>query len=70
MEKDKNQAGILLIYTGGTIGMVENTETGALETLNFQHLVERVPELEQLGHKVDTYLNHRLIHRQWDRSLG
>lgn len=55
MEKDKNQAGILLIYTGGTIGMVENTETGALETLNFQHLVERVPELEQLGHKVDTY---------------
>ena len=47
MEKDKNQAGILLIYTGGTIGMVENTETGALETLNFQRLVERVPELEQ-----------------------
>ena len=25
MEKDKNQAGILLIYTGGTIGMVENS---------------------------------------------
>ena len=29
---------ILLIYTGGTIGMVENPKTGFLESFNFEHL--------------------------------
>ena len=27
----KSKSSVLLIYTGGTIGMVENPETGALE---------------------------------------
>ena len=30
---------VLLIYTGGTIGMIENPETGALENFNFDHLL-------------------------------
>ncbi len=55
MENSRAQASILLIYTGGTIGMVENAETGALETFNFQHLADSVPELKQLGHRVDTF---------------
>ena len=29
---------VLLIYTGGTIGMIENTTTGALESFNFEQL--------------------------------
>ena len=29
---------VLLIYTGGTIGMIENTATGALESFNFEQL--------------------------------
>ena len=29
---------VLLIYTGGTIGMIENPETGALEAFNFDQL--------------------------------
>ena len=29
---------VLLIYTGGTIGMIENTATGALENFNFEQL--------------------------------
>ena len=36
---------ILLIYTGGTIGMIENPETGALENFNFEQLQKHVPEL-------------------------
>ena len=36
---------VLLIYTGGTIGMIENPETGALENFNFDHLLKHVPEL-------------------------
>ena len=35
---------VLLIYTGGTIGMIENPETGALENFNFAHLLKHVPE--------------------------
>ena len=30
---------VLLIYTGGTIGMGHNPDTGALEPLNFDHLL-------------------------------
>ena len=42
-----NQPSVLLIYTGGTIGMVENPETGALEAFNFDQLIENVPELKR-----------------------
>lgn len=52
---DKN-ARVLLIYTGGTIGMVENLETGALEAFNFSHLKSNVPEMKRLNFNVDTYL--------------
>lgn len=51
-----NNTKVLLIYTGGTIGMVENPETGALEPFNFSHLNSNVPEINQLNFKVDTYL--------------
>ena len=40
---------VLLIYTGGTIGMIENTETGALESFNFEQLQKHVPELQKIG---------------------
>ncbi|MDO5664017.1 MAG: asparaginase [Bacteroidia bacterium] len=52
---DKN-ARVLLIYTGGTIGMVENLETEALEAFNFSHLKSNVPEMKRLNFNVDTYL--------------
>lgn len=39
---------ILLIYTGGTIGMIKNSETGALENFNFNDLLESIPELNLL----------------------
>ena len=34
MRMSPNITSILLIYTGGTIGMIENPETGALENFN------------------------------------
>lgn len=40
---------ILVIYTGGTIGMLENPDTGALEPLDFNYLQDNVPELRHLG---------------------
>ena len=46
---------ILLIYTGGTIGMIENPETGALESFNFDHLLTFVPELKRFNCHINTY---------------
>jgi len=45
---------ILLIYTGGTIGMVKNFETGALKVFNFKKLLQRIPELKQLDCDIET----------------
>ena len=47
---------VLLIYTGGTIGMNRNPLTGALEPFNFEHLLKRVPELEQLPTQISVRL--------------
>ena len=44
----KKKPNILLIYTGGTIGMIKNSETGALENFNFNDLLECIPELNLL----------------------
>lgn len=46
---------VLLIYTGGTIGMIENTETGALEAFNFDQLQENVPELKRFNYRISSY---------------
>ena len=46
---------VLLIYTGGTIGMNHNPHTGALEPFDFEHLLSRVPELEQFQTEISTY---------------
>lgn len=46
---------ILLIYTGGTIGMQKDAKTGALKAFNFSKLLQRVPELKQLDCEIETY---------------
>ena len=46
---------VLLIYTGGTIGMIENPETGALENFNFDHLMSHVPELKRFNYRIASY---------------
>ncbi len=45
---------ILLIYTGGTIGMVKDYETGALKAFDFKKLLKRIPELHLLDCEIDT----------------
>lgn len=45
----EKRASILIIYTGGTIGMIRNSVTGALESFNFDHLLRHVPELRQFN---------------------
>lgn len=45
---------ILLIYTGGTIGMHHNAQTGALEPFDFVRLISSVPELALIGTHINT----------------
>ena len=45
---------ILLIYTGGTIGMKQDPETLALKPFNFNQILEEVPELKKFGCRIDT----------------
>ena len=42
---------ILLIYTGGTIGMVESPVTHSLAPFDFNHLIDNVPRLGRLGYE-------------------
>ncbi|WP_269686353.1 asparaginase [Flavobacterium lacustre] len=48
------KAKILLIYTGGTIGMKKDFETGALKAFNFSKLLQRIPELKLLDCEIET----------------
>ncbi len=48
------QSKILLIYTGGTIGMVKEYKSGVLKAFDFKKLVDNIPELGQLDCAIDS----------------
>ncbi len=45
---------ILLIYTGGTIGMIKDAKTGVLKSFDFKNLLKRIPELRLLECNIET----------------
>jgi L-asparaginase len=47
-------ANVLLIYTGGTIGMIEDSASGTLIPFDFNYLKEYVPELSRLKFNIDS----------------
>ncbi|WP_104735816.1 asparaginase [Hanstruepera ponticola] len=51
---NKLQPNILLIYTGGTIGMIKNANTGALKSFDFNNLLKQIPELKLLSCNIST----------------
>lgn len=48
------QRRILIIYTGGTIGMIQNHQTGSLQPFNFDKIWDEFPELKRFSHQLDT----------------
>ena len=44
---------ILIIYTGGTIGMIENPDTRSLQPFDFTHLIDNVPKIKKLDYVID-----------------
>ena len=49
----KQRTRLLIIYTGGTIGMIENPVTHALQPFDFSHLIDNVPKVKMLGYEID-----------------
>jgi len=45
---------ILLVYTGGTIGMIKDFKTGVLRAFDFNNLLKRIPELNLLDCNIET----------------
>lgn len=54
--KATHEPSILLIYTGGTIGMIENPETGALENFDWDQFRHYVPELKRFNYRIDALM--------------
>ena len=50
----QSKPNILLIYTGGTIGMMKDFETGALKAFNFSKISNKIPELKLLDCTIQT----------------
>lgn len=48
--KNNKEISILIIYTGGTIGMVHDPLTGSLVPIDFRHISDHVPELRKFGY--------------------
>jgi len=44
---------ILVIYTGGTIGMTEQFEGGPLIPFDFQNIIDHLPELKRITNSID-----------------
>ena len=59
MMQDKSS--ILLIYTGGTIGMKEDPTVQALKPFDFSQILAEVPELAKFACRIDSYTFDPLI---------
>jgi L-asparaginase len=57
----KEKSSLLLIYTGGTIGMKEDPSIQALRPFDFSQIMAEVPELRKFAYKIDSYTFDPLI---------
>jgi L-asparaginase len=46
---------ILVIYTGGTIGMITDPQTGVLRPFDFEQITENIPELKRMNYKLTVH---------------
>ena len=59
---EKNRpTSVLLIYTGGTIGMKQDPEDRTLKPFDFSGILEEVPELRKFALKIDSYTFNPII---------
>jgi len=53
MKADKPS--ILIIYTGGTIGMINDPSNGSLKPFDLNKIMEHIPEIKSLGYRIESY---------------
>ncbi len=56
-----SKTSILIIYTGGTIGMIDDAETGSLVPFDFDHIMNQVPELNKFGFNITTITFEKVV---------
>ena len=49
-----NKPNILIVYTGGTIGMIKDYKSNALKAFDFSRIIDKIPELEQLDCEIES----------------
>lgn len=52
---------VLVLYTGGTIGMVKSPATGALENFGLERFRNSLPELQSFDYRVELLAMHPLL---------
>lgn len=52
---------VLLIYTGGTIGMVKDYTTDTLKPFDFDHILNQVPELANIDCDLETAVTEKAL---------
>ena len=60
-QESNTPTSVLLIYTGGTIGMKADPADGTLKPFDFSGILEEVPELRKFAMKIDAYTFNPLI---------
>ena len=50
-----SKTSILVIYTGGTIGMIKDPETGVLKPFNFDNIYQQIPTLKLLDYHIGNF---------------
>ncbi|GAB1453764.1 asparaginase [Draconibacterium sp.] len=62
MELEKRgKTSILIIYTGGTIGMVQHLESGSLSPVKFDQILKEVPELNKFNYNIQTVVLNPIL---------
>ncbi len=56
-----DQTSILIIYTGGTIGMIKDQESGVLKPFNFKDIYTQIPDLKEFKYKLEFYCFEPLV---------
>ncbi len=50
---ESNGRSILIIYTGGTIGMLEDPVKGSLNPFDFTKIMKHIPEIREYGYQIE-----------------
>ncbi len=50
----EHKPSILIVYTGGTIGMIRDHETNSLQPFDFSGIENKVPEIKKFGYLIDS----------------